>query len=86
MQLDDNLQAGGWITSIVLAICGGAYSVFRFMSGTRAELQAHTERLATHDRRFETLESNMVSRLDRLDLKIDTHHAQLAKMILRDRG
>ena len=39
-----------------------------------------------HDRRFETLESNMVSRLDRLDLKIDTHHAQLAKMILRDRG
>lgn len=64
MDMNDNLPAAGWLSTLMLSLAGVVYSCFYFITSTRTTL-------SSHDKRLERLESDMRVHLVRLEEKID---------------
>ncbi len=78
------------MTTLFVGLTGMLYSVFMFITGTRAELQSHSGRIKNNEERLDKIEVSLGARLDRMEGKMDAHHATvndaLIRLATRDRG
>jgi len=82
MAIDADMPAAAAAGTATVTFLGGLYAVFNFVSGARADIKSHTEKLAAHDVRFDKIEDALSARLDRLESKMDAQHTQLTAVIL----